>query len=220
MRNQYNEQLKQLNEELILMGDLCKVAISLAVSLMKHSNDEVKEKIAELENEINQKERLIEQCCMKILLQQQPVASDLRLVSSALKMISDMERIGDQAFDISQISYQDLEKGSKVEKHIHAMAKSTINMVNNSVEAFINHDLGLAHAVMKEEDDVDTYFNTVKNDLIQLIQEDGQNALVYLDVFMIAKYLERIGDHATNIAEWVEYAITGKHKKISLKTVE
>lgn len=220
MRNKYNEQLRQLNEELIQMGDLCNAAITYAVSSLKNGDLESKERVVEIENEINQKERLIEQCCMKILLRQQPVASDLRQVSSALKMISDMERIGDQAFDISLMSPVDLEKGTKVEKHILRMAKNTISMVSKSVESFVMHDLEMAYSVIKEDDEIDEYFMKIKNDLIFAIQEDSESGSIYLDLLMIAKYLERIGDHATNIAEWVEYSITGKHAKLGEKGVD
>ena len=218
MRNRYNEQLKELNDELILMGDLCKAGITYAVSSLKNPSDEIKEKVTEIENEINQKERTIEQLCMKLLLRQQPVASDLRQVSSALKMISDMERIGDQAYDISLMSPVEIAKDEKVEKHIIAMAKNTISMVSKSVESFVNSDLEMALSVMKDDDEIDAYFEKVKDDLIDAIKEDPKSGRDYLDILMIAKYLERIGDHATNIAEWVEYSITGKHKKIDIKS--
>ncbi|MGN1343795.1 MAG: phosphate signaling complex protein PhoU [Traorella sp.] len=220
MRKQYDEQLKQLNNELINMGDLCKVAITYALNSIKNPTEEIKEMSVTIENEINQKERSIEQLCMKLLLQQQPVAGDLRLISSALKMISDMERIGDQAYDISLIYLEDLKNDSKLEKHILGMAKSSIDMVTKSIESFVNRDLDEAKKVIQSDDIVDDYFNAVKNDLIKAIQQEGLSALTYLDVLMIAKYLERIGDHATNIAEWVEYSITGEFKKPTVKKID
>lgn len=220
MRKKYEEQLKQLNDELIQMGDLCKTAITYAVHSLQDSNVGIQEKVVDIENEINQKERLIEQCCMKLLLQQQPVARDLRQISSALKMISDMERIGDQAYDISQIPMMNVEKGSKAEKHILKMAQCVILMVSKSIEAFVNEDLDVAYSIMHDDDDVDLYFEKVKKDIIVALQQDSESGSEYLDILMIAKYLERIGDHATNIAEWVEYSITGKHQKIEIKQPE
>lgn len=171
----------------------------------------------DIENEINLKEREIEHLCMKLLLEQQPVASDLRLVSSALKMISDMERIGDQAFDIAQMSPIEMDEGSILEKHIFNMAKSTIAMVSNSVDSFVQRDLKMAFSVMQDDDDVDLYFDKVKKDLLLVISQDTEKNGRILDLLMIAKYLERIGDHATNIAEWVVYSLTGEHQKLNQK---
>lgn len=217
MRKCYDEQLKQLNDELIQMGDLCIGAITFAISNMKTKKDEIKEKVVDIENEINLKEREIEHLCMKLLLEQQPVASDLRLVSSALKMISDMERIGDQAFDIAQMSPIEMDEGSILEKHIFIMAKSTIAMVSNSVDSFVQRDLKMAFSVMQDDDDVDLYFDKVKKDLLLVISQDTEKNGRILDLLMIAKYLERIGDHATNIAEWVVYSLTGEHQKLNQK---
>lgn len=217
MRKCYDEQLKQLNDELIQMGDLCIGAITFAISNMKTKKDEIKEKVVDIENEINLKEREIEHLCMKLLLEQQPVASDLRLVSSALKMISDMERIGDQAFDIAQMSPIEMDEGSILEKHIFNMAKSTIAMVSNSVDSFVQRDLKMAFSVMQDDDDVDLYFEKVKKDLLLVISQDTEKNGRILDLLMIAKYLERIGDHATNIAEWVVYSLTGEHQKLNQK---
>lgn len=217
MRKCYDEQLKQLNDELIQMGDLCIGAITFAISNMKTKKDEIKEKVVDIENEINLKEREIEHLCMKLLLEQQPVASDLRLVSSALKMISDMERIGDQAFDIAQMSPIEMDEGSILEKHIFNMAKSTIAMVSNSVDSFVQRDLKMAFSVMQDDDDVDLYFDKVKKDLLLVISQDTEKNGRILDLLMIAKYLERIGDHATNIAEWVVYSLIGEHQKLNQK---
>lgn len=219
MRKCYDEQLKQLNDELIQMGDLCIGAITFAISNMKTKKDEIKEKVVDIENEINLKEREIEHLCMKLLLEQQPVASDLRLVSSALKMISDMERIGDQAFDIAQMSPIEMDEGSILEKHIFNMAKSTIAMVSNSVDSFVQRDLKMAFSVMQDDDDVDLYFDKVKKDLLLVISQNTEKNGRILDLLMIAKYLERIGDHATNIAEWVVYSLTGEHQKLNQKKV-
>lgn len=217
MRKCYDEQLKQLNDELIQMGDLCIGAITFAISNMKTKKDEIKEKVVDIENEINLKEREIEHLCMKLLLEQQPVASDLRLVSSTLKMISDMERIGDQAFDIAQMSPIEMDEGSILEKHIFNMAKSTIAMVSNSVDSFVQRDLKMAFSVMQDDDDVDLYFDKVKKDLLLVISQNTEKNGRILDLLMIAKYLERIGDHATNIAEWVVYSLTGEHQKLNQK---
>lgn len=164
-----------------------------------------------MEEEINHKERDIENLCMKLLLQQQPVARDLRMISSALKMISDMERIGDQAQDIA-----DMSKFVKVQEIAHKMnigkmAEATIKMVTESIDSFVKKDLDSAAAVVKYDDVVDDLFLKVKADLPQLIENDPQNAEYYIDLIMVAKYFERIGDHAENIAQWVEYSITGTH---------
>lgn len=131
-----------------------------------------------------------------------------------------MERIGDQTFDISLMSPVDITQGSKVEKHIYTMANLTIDMVSKSIESFVNKDLELAQKVILEDDEVDTYFEKIKRDLILAIKEDSDHGSIYLDILMIAKYLERIGDHATNIAEWVEYSLIGKHRKLDVKQAD
>ena len=167
--------------------------------------------VKKAEQQIDQKERDIENLCFKLLLRQQPVAKDLRMVSAALKMISDMERIGDQASDIGEIAryIQIGELESSV--HIRDMAEATMRMVTDSIDSFVKKDLELARQVMKEDDGVDGLFDKVKCELIGLIGEDSANGESCIDLLMIAKYFERIGDHATNIAEWVEYSITGVH---------
>lgn len=211
MRNRFDRQLLKLNEQLITMGALCEDVIAGAVKLLSAANSETVETVLAKDSEIDQKEREIESLCMKILLQQQPVARDLRTVSSALKMISDMERIGDQAADIAEISMHI--KGDSVpgQVHIHDMAVAVIKMVTDSVDSFVKKDLSLAHSVMKYDDVVDDLFIKVRRELIQMINADEQNGERCLDLLMIAKYLERIGDHATNVAEWVVYSITGAH---------
>ena len=214
MRRHYDEQLAQLNTELITMGALCEEAISAAVKYLIENDEALKEKVFEADSQIDQKERDIESLCMKLILQQQPVATDLRVISSALKMISDMERIGDQASDIAEIVcfVNRSSIGSKV--HIADMARATINMVTDSVESFVKKDINLANGVIRHDDTVDDLFIKIKNELISGIKEGVGDAEGLNDLLMIAKYFERIGDHAENIAEWVIYSITGRHKTI------
>ncbi|PNV62272.1 phosphate transport system regulatory protein PhoU [Clostridium sp. chh4-2] len=210
MRNRFDEQLEYLNVELIRMGALCEDAIAYASrTLMGESS--LSEQVYKTDKEIDQKERDIESLCMRLLLQQQPVAKDLRLISSALKMISDMERIGDQASDIAEIA--GFIKDRKVQSNIHIrdMAEATIKMVTESVDSFVKKDLKIAQEVIQYDDVVDDLFSKVKEELISLIKEDNSDGEFCIDLLMIAKYFERIGDHATNIAEWVEFSITGVH---------
>ena len=213
MRNVFHEQLEQLNVELIRMGALCEEAISAATKALLDKDLELGRKAEELEQEIDQKERDIENQCMKLLLRQQPVASDLRAVSAALRMISDMERIGDQASDIAEIARDMEENHLRRKVPMAEMARAAIGMVTDSVDAFVRGDLELAHAVLREDDQVDQLFLQVREELIRLIAA-GENGSVCLDLLMVAKYFERIGDHAVNIAEWVEYSLTGVHKSI------
>lgn len=212
MRNKFDSQLEKLNLELITMGALCEDAISASVKAMLDGDDALCEKVFAADAEIDQKERDIETICMKLLLQQQPVARDLRVISSALKMISDMERIGDQASDIAEITKFIKNSNVKSRVHISDMAVAAIKMVTDSVESFVKKDLSLARAVMEYDDKVDNLFDCVKDELVRLISEDRANGEFCIDLLMIAKYLERIGDHAVNIAEWVEYSITGSHE--------
>ena len=211
MRNKFDSQLEKLNLELITMGALCEDAISASVKAMTYGDDSLCEKVFATDAEIDQKERDIEAICMKLLLQQQPVARHLRVISSALKMISDMERIGDQASDIAEIAK--FIKNSNVQSRVHIsdMAAAAIKMVTDSVDSFVKKDLSLARAVMEYDDKVDNLFDCVKDELVHIISEDRANGEFCIDLLMIAKYLERIGDHAVNIAEWVEYSITGAH---------
>lgn len=212
MRNKFDSQLEKLNLELITMGSLCEDAISASVKGFLDDDDALCRKAVETEDEINRKERDIESICMKLLLEQQPVARDLRVISSALKMISDMERIGDQAYDIAEIAKFIKNSNVKSKIHIKDMAIAATKMVTDSVESFVKKDVELARAVMAYDDKVDNLFNCVKDELVQLITEDKANGEFCIDLLMIAKYLERIGDHAVNIAEWVEYSITGTHR--------
>ena len=212
MRNKFDSQLEKLNLELITMGALCEDAISASVKGFLDDDDALCQKAVETEDEINRKERDIEGICMKLLLEQQPVARDLRVISSALKMISDMERIGDQAYDIAEIAKFIKNSNVKSKIHIKDMAGAATKMVTDSVESFVKKDVELARSVMVYDDKVDNLFDCVKDELVQLITEDKANGEFCIDLLMIAKYLERIGDHAVNIAEWVEYSITGTHR--------
>lgn len=211
MRIRFYEQLEQLNVELIRMGALCEESISCAVKALFDENSEAMiARVNANEEEIDHLEREVESLCMKLLLRQQPVAGDLRAISSALKMISDMERIGDQSQDIAELAefIRSSELVGKV--HISEMAKETVNMVTTGIESFVRKDSGLAQKTIEMDDNVDRLFLEVKNELIALIREDAEDAEYYLDLLMAAKYLERIGDHATNIAEWVNFSITGE----------
>ena len=210
MRRQCDQQLALLNRELIEMGALCEEVISGAAKALLDGDSGLRETVLAAERDINQKERDIESLCMKLLLQQQPVARDLRTISSALKMISDMERIGDQAADIAEITRDIADNSIKDLVPIGDMARATIKMVTDSVDSFVRKDLGLAEAVISSDDVVDDLFLQVREELIRRIGM-GDSGEVCIDLLMIAKYLERIGDHAVNIAEWVEYSLTGHH---------
>lgn len=211
MRNRFDEQLDTLNKELVLMGTLCEKAISSAVKYLTDGDEKMKEECIHSDNCIDRKERDIETLCMSLLLHQQPVARDLRVVSSALKMISDMERIGDQASDIAEISPFITNSDMENKTHIVQMAEATIKMVTDSVDSFVKKDTNLAYSVIACDDIVDKLFDKIKSELIKAISESSENAEVLIDLLMIAKYFERIGDHAENIAEWVIYCITGSH---------
>ncbi len=212
MRNRFDQQLEQLNKDLIELGTLCKEAIAEAMTALLESDRQARQQAFLAEYEIDHKERDIENLCMKLLLQQQPVAKDLRVISAALKMISDMERIGDQASDIADIAKFLEGSGITQQVHIQQMAEAAMGMLTDSIDSFVKKDLLLARKAMKEDDLVDTLFNQVKSELIQLIAKNPQEGESCIDILMIAKYFERIGDHAVNIAEWVEYSVTGVHK--------
>ena len=212
MRSRFDEQLKQLNKELIEMGAMCEEAIALAAKALLDGSPELAAKVAPLDTEIDQMERDIESLCLKLLLQQQPVARDLRQISAALKMITDMERIGDQAADIAEIITFLNGRSCENCAVIGEMGRATIQMVTDSVDAFVRHDTALARNVIRCDDVVDDYFLKVKSALIALIAANPEDGEYALDLLMIAKYFERIGDHATNIAEWVEFSVTGVHK--------
>ena len=216
MRNRFDEQLFELNRELIEMGAMCEEAIASAAKALSSGDIALAEKVRTNSGVIDQMERDIEGRCMKLLLHQQPVARDLRLISAALKMITDMERIGDQAEDIAEIVT--FLKGHTMEgvELVEEMARATIEMVMSSVDAFVKKDVELAEKVIAQDDIVDDCFSKVKCDIISMIAEKSTDGEFALDLLMIAKYFERIGDHATNIAEWVIYSVTGKHKEVQL----
>ena len=210
MRSRFDEQLALLNRELIEMGALCEEVIALSAQALTEGNAELAARVAPLDQEI---EREIESLCLKLLLQQQPVAKDLRQISAALKMITDMERIGDQAEDIAEIITFLGGRGAENSNLLREMARSTIKMVTESVDAYVKHDTALADQVIAEDDTVDDYFARVKKDLIKRIAQDPDDGEFARYLLMIAKYFERIGDHATNIAEWVIFSVTGEHKE-------
>ncbi len=214
MRNRFDRQLEQLNNELVEMGNLICKAIEMAVDSLTNQDIEEAESVVEFDLEIDHKERDIESICMKLLLQQQPVARDLRLISSALKMITDMERIGDQAADISEINVAMSKLQGDVRFDvIQEMAGITTDMVEKSLDAFTKKDKELAIQVIDMDDEVDTRFDQLKKDVIASVNVNAAYGEKAMDVFMIGKYFERIGDHATNIADWVVYSITGGHRK-------
>jgi len=212
MRNCFDEQLLQLNNELIRMGALCEEAIAYAVKYLIDRDPEMKENAINAEKQIDHKERDIEALCMRLLMHQQPVATDFRVITSALKMISDMERIGDQAEDIAEISEYVQLSDIRSKLHITDMAEATVHMVNNCIDSFVKKDLNIAYSVIAMDDTVDKLFLNLKNELIEAVQNGHDDAESLVDMLMIAKYFERIGDHAENIAEWVIYSITGQHK--------
>ncbi|CDE45954.1 phosphate transport system regulatory protein PhoU [Clostridium sp. CAG:411] len=216
MRNRFDRQLKELNNEMIEMGAMIEAAIEKAVSALVNQDVEKAKEAVKGDDVINHQEKNIENLCLKLLLQQQPVARDLRQISAALKMVTDMERIGDHAADISEITIA-LASQPYVKKleHIQEMAKETMQMIVKAVDAFVEKDKEKAIAVMQQDDVVDDLFDTVKKELIGLIHENPENGEQAADLLMVAKYFERIGDHATNISEWVVFSITGIHKELN-----
>ncbi|MBQ8310912.1 MAG: phosphate signaling complex protein PhoU [Clostridia bacterium] len=213
MRTRFDQQLDALNTELVTMGTLCENAISMAIKALIDGDSDLRERVYSVAAEASQKERDIERICMKLLLQQQPVAKDLRTISSALKMIYDMERIGILASDIAEISqfvrYTDIDDGIQLKN----MTVAAIKMVTDSIEAFVKKDLPLAESVELYDDVVDDYFDEIKRALIETITEHRAHSEACIDLLMIAKYLEKIGDHAVNIADWVIYSLSGRHKQ-------
>lgn len=212
MSNGLDKQLKELNEEMIKMGTLIEAAIGFAINALVNQDMEMAKKAVNFDDQIDDQEKKIEDKCLKLLLRHQPVAKDLRVISSALKMITDMERIGDHASDIAEITILlSKEEKLKILTPIKEMAKETTCMVIDSIDAFVNRDTELAKKVIKKDDKVDALFSQLKDEMVKLInanEEDGEQAM---DLLMIGKYFERIGDHATNIAEWVIFSITGEH---------
>ena len=211
-RSRFDEQLELLNRELIEMGALCEQVISMAARALMSGDTKLAAQITPLDGEIDQMERDVESRCLKLLLQQQPVAKDLRQVSAALKMVTDMERLGDPASDIAEIIGFLHGRGGEDCAFIGQMGEATIRMVSGSIDAFVRRDTKLADEVIAHDDIVDAYFLKVKTALIQYIAASPDDGEYALDLLMIAKYFERIGDHAVNIAEWVLFSVTGVHK--------
>ncbi|MDD2569022.1 MAG: phosphate signaling complex protein PhoU [Clostridia bacterium] len=214
MRGRFDRELEALNNQLIEMGSLVEAAIDKAVKALIEQDTVLAKAIIEGDREINEKERAIESQCLRLLLQQQPVATDLRFISTALKMITDMERIGDQAADIAEITVHLSEKAYLIKLiDIPKMAEATVRMVRESIDAFVARDLSLAKQVIESDDIVDELFCRIIDSLIELIRESADYGEQATDFLMIAKYFERIGDHAVNIAGWVQFAITGAHSE-------
>jgi len=214
MRNRFDAQLSKLNDMLIEMGAQIETAIAMAVRALEERDSKLAQQAIAFDDEIDQQEKDIEALCLKLLLQQQPVARDLRLISSALKMITDMERIGDQAADIAAIAIK-LSGTHGTNAHIPKMAVATAKMVTDSIDAFVKKDLDLAEAVIRGDEKVNALFRAVQQDLIVCLREDREDSEQALNLLMVAKYFERIGDHAKNIAEWVVFSITGEHVSAS-----
>lgn len=211
MRNRFDSQLDLLNHKMIEMGSMCEEIIALVTKALVNGDLVLAQKVSKLEKEIDHIERDIESLCLRLLLQQQPVAKDLRQISAALKMITDMERIGDNAADISEfIKYLDGRVGEDC-KYIYLMAEAAIKMVSESVEAYVKKDLELAKSAILYDDVIDDLFNQTKKTVIELIKQKSSDGEYLLDILMAAKYFERIGDHAVNIAEWVEFSVSGSH---------
>lgn len=211
--NIFDKKLKKLDEDLTRMGELCEIAIAEATKALIEGNTDQTRAVIEADEEIDQMEKDIERLCLRLLLQQQPVAKDLRKISSALKMITDMERIGDQTSNIAEIVLTFKNEDTVDIKGIGTMAEATSRMVRHSIKAYVDNDLEMARYVMEEDDKIDKFFEKVRSNVADYIQNNNvENAEWIFDIIMVAKYLERIGDHATNIAEWVEFSITGVHR--------
>ena len=213
MRSRFDEQLALLNKELIEMGSLCEDIIALVSKALADGDKAIAAKVAPVDAEIDRKERTIESLCLKLMLQQQPVARDLRQISAALKIITDMERIGDQAADIAEIITFIDRRIAEDDDLLQNMAKATIRMVTESVDAYVGRDINLAQTMVAHDDVVDDYFDKIKQALIERIANNPADGGYAIDLLMIAKYFERIGDHAVNIAEWVIFSVTGVHKE-------
>ena len=212
MRERFEQQMEILHTELIELGALCEQAIGRTYEVLLEGNQRAAEEIIKKDQVVDAKEREIEDLCFRIILQQQPVARDLRQVSAALKMITDMERIGDQAADIADLSKHIEDKAVTGDIiNIRKMAEDTVRMVTESIDAFVKGDLELCRKVIDDDDKVDDAFNDIKEKLAEVLNNGKPDASIGLDILMAAKYFERIGDHAVNIAEWVEYSITGTH---------
>ena len=210
MRSKFDEQLEALHRDLIAMGALCESAIALSAKALEEADTEKAQGVFDFVEKIDRAERDIENLCIKLLLQQQPVATDLRVISSALKMVTDMERIGDNSGDIAEIVSMGHIRLGQNGLNIRDMALATIKMVTDSIDAFVKSDRELARAVIDYDDVVDGHFNRIKSALIGTLRGPEADGEAALDLLMVAKYLERMGDHAVNIAKWVLYALTGE----------
>ena len=213
VRNSFNRELELLNMELTNMGKAIETAIDYAEKALFQRDEKLVKTALEYDTEVDHLEQTIETRCLQLLLRQQPVARDLRTISAALKMITDMERIGDQAGDIAEVSLrlpEDLDMDRL--KNIQAMSKASAKMVTNAVDAFVTRNQTLAEHIMAADDEVDHLFEVVRDELIETVRQESGDVAAAIDLLMIAKYFERIGDHAVNIAEWVEFSITGTHK--------
>lgn len=213
MRNRYHEQLSLLNKRMTEMGALCEQIIGMSARALLDGDVKLAAQTAPIGHEIDSMEREIESICLKLLLQQQPVASDLRQISAALKMITDMERIGDQAEDIADIIQLMNGRPGDICRHFRPMATASAKMVSESVDAYVEQDVSLAQKVIASDDVVDQCFIAVRQEVIEMITSNSEESEFGIDLLMIAKYFERIGDHAENIAEWVVYSVTGVHKE-------
>lgn len=213
MREYFDIELVNLNNQLIGMGTLVESAIKNAVEIIANNSAELLDKAREQEELINTSERKIQNHCIRLLLHQAPVAHDLREVSSALKMITDLERIGDQAIDIAEVSQYIKSRNNVINvTHIDEMASQASKMVTLAIDAFVKKDFDLAKKVSQSDDVIDKLFDKVKEETVEIIQRDKALGEQAIDLMMIAKYLERIGDHAVNIAEWVAFSITGSRE--------
>ena len=212
-RKRFEQQLEELHQEMVKMGSLCERAITQANIALLEGDHELAAITIQQDMEIDEKEKDIEALCLRLLVQQQPVARDLRQITAALKMITDMERIGDQASDISELSlsFEKAGDSSIRSRLVRQMAKETANMVTSSIDAYVKKDLELAAKVIADDDSVDSLFEQIKLELFNLIRKEPDRGDQALNLLMVAKYFERIGDHATNIAEWVVFAMTGRH---------
>ena len=213
MRSHFDDQLNKLNEEMIHMGILIEQSIERASALLVSRDAEEARLLAGSDDPVDRKQREIETLCLRLILMQQPVARDLRLISSALKMITDMERIGDQASDIAEIMTIPI-KGPRFEfpRQMQAMGQAAGLMVRQAVDAFVQRDVDMANQVIQSDDAVDALFYETKEELLRVMRKHTEYGMQLLDALMVAKYLERIADHAVNIAEWVEYAVSGVYK--------
>lgn len=213
MRNKFEQKMAELNQNVVKMGNFIEVTILKAMEALKTNDKDLAREVYENDYLANELEYVIEKESLRILLTEQPVARDLRTISTALKMITDMERICDQGADIAEIVMSfdgDTSDGSSL---LYEMADKCVKMVIKAIESFINHDLVLANAVIDSDDEIDRLFLAVRKELIQEIQTGSQDGELMIDYIMIAKYLERIGDHAQNIAEWVVFNVTGERKQ-------